>query len=246
MNKGNGHMQPEVSRFAFGAARQTGITLVELLVVMVILGIVTTMILGTWFALQSSFAYSSHASSARESARDSLTRMTREVRDAQGYGGANPITRADRFLIVFYSTFNQANNSRTGTPPVQTAFVYLQSTSGKGGKIYRVLDKNANGVADEVGDPVDPAAVASNGSVIVDNVVNWWEPSVTTQTSLFRYTYFADDTTFKTVDSMTGVASTARILSVQIRVLVDLNPNRAPVYMDLQTTAQPRNGRPSS
>lgn len=239
-------MQPDSSRFAFGAARQAGITLVELLVVMVILGIVTTMILGTWFALQSSFAYTSHSSHARELARDSVTRMTREVRDAQGYGGANPITRADPFLIVFYSTFNQANNSTTGSPPVQTAFVYVPSASGKSGKIYRVLDKNANGVADELGDPVDPAAVASNGTVVVDNAVNWWEPSVTTKTSLFRYTYFADDGAFKTVDSMTGVASTARILSVHIRVLADLNPSRAPVYMDLQTTAQPRNGRPSS
>jgi hypothetical protein len=80
----------------------------------------------------------------------------------------------------------------------------------------------------------------------VDDVVNWWKPSVTAKVSLFRYTYFSDQGAFKTVNSMTGVASTARILSVHIRVLVDLNPRRAPVYMDLQTTAQPRNGRPSS
>jgi len=233
-------MQLGSSRFRADAGRQTGITLVELLVVMVILGIVTTMILGTWFALQSSFAHTSHASHAREFARDSVTRMTREIRDAQGYGGKNPIIRADRFVIVFSSTFNQANNSTTGTPPVETAFVYVESASRQSGSIYRVVDKNANGVDDEL------ASVATYPPPVVDDVVNWWKPSVTAKVSLFRYTYFSDQGAFKTVNSMTGVASTARILSVHIRVLVDLNPRRAPVYMDLQTTAQPRNGRPSS
>jgi len=33
---------------------------------------------------------------------------------------------------------------------------------------------------------------------------------------------------------------------VHIRVLVDLNPGKSPVYMDLQTTAQPRNMRPAT
>lgn len=235
-------MVPSHRRSPIPRGDEAGVSLVELLVAMSVLIVVTTMILVTWFALQSSFANTSRASSARESARDSVARMTREIRDAQGYDGSSPIVRADHFEIVFYSTFNQEGNSVTGSDPVQIAYAYRQSAAGKGGTIYRVVDRDGSpaGVADELLD------VPQYGRVVVDNVVNWWEPSETAKTSMFKYTYFADNGVYKTVDSMTGLASTARVLSVQINVLTDLNPGHSPIYMNLKTTAQPRNGRPAT
>lgn len=218
----------------------SGITLVELLVAISILAVVTTLILTSWFALQSSFAQTSRASQSREFARDAVARMTQEIRDAQAVGSGSAIITAERFKIEFYSAYNQADSDNARSVPRQTAFVYVASGADKSGKIYRVVDSNDSGsVADEV------AGLPTSGRMVIDNVVNWGEPDATTKTSVFRYSFYDPDTAiFKTVDSMT--TSAAGIREVHIRVLVDLNPGQSPVYMDLKTTAQPRNMRPST
>jgi len=219
----------------------SGITLVELLVAMSILAVVTTLILASWFALQSSFAQTSRASQSREFARDAVARMTQEIRDAQAptLAGGSAITTAERFKIVFYSTYNQADNDNARSEPRQTAFIYVADGVAKSGTIYRVVDRGTNGVADELVDP------ATYGRVVVDNVVNWSEPDLSTPTSVFRYSFYDPATTvFKTNDNVN--TSAVGIREVHIRVLVDLNPGKSPVYMDLKTTAQPRNMRPST
>lgn len=221
------------------AGGQAGITLIELLVAMSILAVVTTMILATWFSLQKSFAQTSRASQSREFARDAVARMTQEIRDAQAAGSGSAITTAERFKIVFYSTYNQVTSGDALSAPLQTAFVYVAAGAAKSGTIYRVVDRNDNGIADELADPATP------WRVIVENVVNWSEPDSTTKTSVFRYSFYDGNSgVFRTVDNMT--TSTAGIREVHIRVLVDLNPGASPVYMDLKTTAQPRNMRPST
>lgn len=222
---------------------QTGITLIELLVSMAVLGIITAMIITVWIGLQASYASTSRASQAREAARDGVARMTMEIRDAQASGTSNAITEAGRFTIVFYSTFNAAGNDVVDSAPRQTAFVYDASGSASGGTIYRVVDTDtiANGVTDELADP------AQYGRPIVENVVNWSQAdsvNLTPRTSIFRYSFYDGDGVYRTVSPMTQ--STALIRAVQIRVQVDLNPGKSPVYMDLKTTAQPRNMRPST
>jgi len=219
-----------------------GMTLIELLISMVVLGIITTMIVTVWIGLQSSYAQTSKASQAREAARDGVTRMTEEIRDAQalttnGYA----ITGAEPFKIVFYSTYNQAGNNVVDSVPRQTAFVYDASGSGAVGTIYRVFDRNGNGVSDEL------LQLATYGRPIVENVVNWSQPDPvngTAHTSIFRYSFFDTDGVYKTVSPMT--LSTVFIRAVQIRVQVDLNPGHSPTYIDIKTTAQPRNMRPST
>lgn len=233
MQKGLRH--PRVS-----AGRQEGISLVELLVAMSILAVVTSMILMSWFALQKSFAQTSRASQSRESARDAVARMTQEIRDAQGSNQGSAITEAERTWIVFYSTYNMTENATTNSAPRQTAFVYQWSTATRVGKIYRVVDLDVprDGVSDELDDP------AAYGRLVVDNVVNWNTPTAA-GTSVFRYSYYASGGAYSTVDSVPA-DSIATIRNVRIRVLVDLNPGKSPVYMDLQTTAQPRNMRPAT
>jgi prepilin-type N-terminal cleavage/methylation domain-containing protein len=226
------------------ARRQHGITLMELLIAMSILSVVTAMILVSWFALQSSFGQTSKASHAREFARDAVARMTQEIRDAQGSDQGSAITEATRWEIVFYSTYNMAGNATTGTTPRQTAFVYMPPTTTETGRIYRVVDRNGNGLADELG--VNNSLVTTNGRLVVDNVVNWEEPNSTTKTSLFQYTYYTGNGSYTTVDDLPATESPTSIRAVQIRVLVDLNPGKSPVYIDMKTTAQPRNQRPAT
>jgi prepilin-type N-terminal cleavage/methylation domain-containing protein len=218
---------------------QAGITLIELLVSISILAVVTTLVLGSWFALQSSFAHTSRSSQSREFARDAVTRMTQEIRDAQAVGTDSAIVTAERFKIVFYSTYNQADNSNALSAPRQTAFVYVASGEDKSGTIYRVVDANHTGVDDEI------AGLPASGRAVVGNVVNWSEPDSTLKTSVFRYSYYdPNSAVFQAADNVS--TSSAGIREVHIRVLVDLNPGKSPVYMDLKTTAQPRNMRPST
>lgn len=236
-------------------ARQAGITLIELLVSMTILGVITTMILVSWFALQNSFAYSLNASHAREAARDAVSRLTVAIRDAQATtftyppGQVDAISSAKGSKIVFNTSYQRPDNANIPTGSgannnavVQACFIYVESdTSPTDGKIYYVTDLNNNGLIDELAGPSPPV-----GKIIVDHVVNNVRPTAS-GTSVFTYTYFADDGTIKQVTDMTAAnISPARIYSVQIHVLVDLDPSHAPVYMDLQSTAQPRNMRPST
>lgn len=225
------------SRAATG--RQDGITLVELLVAMAIMTVITGMILMSWFALQKSFAQTSKASQSREFARDAVARMTQEIRDAQGSDQGSAITQASRFQIVFYSTYNMAGNNVPGSTPRQTAFVYQESGTTGVGSIYRVVDMNGTGLSDELANP------AQYGRVVVADVVNGGQPNTSTKTSVFRYSYYDDLGNYRTADSVPDT-SPGTIRAVNIRVLVDLNPGHSPVYMDLQTTAQPRNMRPAT
>ena len=99
-----------------GGAQQSGMTLVEVLIGMVIMSVITVMILVTWFALSRSYSYSATSNKTRDHAREALARMEREIRDAQ----INPNTsetalvRARPLTVVVSTTFNMAGNSDPG------------------------------------------------------------------------------------------------------------------------------------
>ena len=92
--------------------QQGGMTLVELLVAMLILSILTTMIIGTWIALQSSSAQTISSDRARETARDAMSRLRREIRDAQAQREGQPLAGSPAIIsagptqIVFSTAFN--------------------------------------------------------------------------------------------------------------------------------------------
>lgn len=227
------------------AGAQRGITMVELLIVMSILTVVSSMILMSWISMQKSYAQTSRASQSREFARDAVARLTQEIRDAQGSNQGSAITEAETNKIVFFSTFNTADNATPGTTPRQSAFVYQVASGATSGKIYRIVDVDQ--VADGVGDEIDN--LATYGRVIVDNVVNCSNPSTGSPTPVFTYSYYNAEgvyTTTSAADSIVPPASVTTIRAVHIRTMTDLNPGKSPVYMDLQTTAQPRNMRPAT
>lgn len=218
--------------------RRSGISLIELLVSIVVMGILSTMILLVWFTLQSSYASSEQNAFQRDDARQALWRMAAEIRDAQGVGGGAPVTSASANTIVFTTSFNNAGNTNQPTDPTapdtnvhRVRYSYDPDPSVR--TMYRTEDTDFDGsFADE------------NRAVYLKNVVNGSVASVysATDTPVFRYSYYDTQGTLRTVNSLTAAGvDTSQLLNVQIRLLVDVKPNKSPTYMDLQTTVQPRN-----
>jgi type II secretory pathway pseudopilin PulG len=216
-------------------------TLVELLVAMIVMTILTTMIIGTWISLSKAYSFTSRSDKQRDVATQAIARMAREIRDAQAPGSTTTaFALADPKQIQFYSTFNMLLPGSDGilgtaddvtasdptSPPRLVRFVLLDST------IYREL-------ADSNGQFTGPNVVSSP---LVRDVVNEAQ-----RKDLFTYSA-VNPTTGQMYQSSTTPTATvsipaARIQTVRILLLVDLNPGKSPTYMDISTTVQPRNVR---
>lgn len=195
--------------------RQHGVTMIELLVVMAIMSVVTTMTIVIWVSLRDSYAYTTTSSKGREYARDTVTRMAREIRDAvDGPNGADAfvLDGCGPNTITFYTTFNKPGASVIGTAPRKVQFWLYDS------KLYRKVDSDGNGTLDRT-------------NVLCTDVVNQ---------DVFSYTVIEPNgaqTSLSTPDDPTA------IVSIGISLMIDLNPGKAPVLMDLTTSVQPRNLR---
>jgi len=215
---------------------ERGMTLVELLVVRVIMSSVGTMLVATWISLSNSYAFTTTSSDARDFARLAASRMEREFRDAEAqvttghYQGLPAVLWASANKITLVTTFNNAGNDDPVAKPLAIEY-YLQD-----GSLYRQQDANDNGKWDTA------------PRVVIPNVVNASVPKGGGGTPIFSYTYVTDDGAFVTVNPVDdgtnlSLAQRARIVSVTINLLVDLNPDHAPTYMHITTTAQLRNQR---
>jgi prepilin-type N-terminal cleavage/methylation domain-containing protein len=199
---------------ATGDRGQRGLSLVELLVAMSVLTVVTTMIIVSWSSLMDSFAFSTKSAQARNIARDTMSRMRREIRDAvvDPATGDGPLVSAAVNHIEFYSAFNDAGGD------VQLVEYWYRVTSPKTGNITRRRGSGAE-------------------EILAQNIVN-----VGTNTPVFRYTYI-DPSGTPVTSTSAGAADVPRILTVEINILADVNPGRSPLYLDLVSTVQPRNQR---
>ena len=211
-----------------GRDSQAGMTLVELLAAMAIMTIVSTMIIMSWVALSRSYAFSVKSSKSREYARDAVSRMTREIRDAQGIGSSWPLVQAGPYLLTFTTAFNRSGSDDPLTQP------RLVRYSLETGRLYRTADTiGGTGVGN--GDLSDETPVQ-----LVTDVVN--PTTGASPVPVFRYTYIDSDGSTKfTANPTAGLLS--RIISVEIRLRIDLNPGHSPDYFELVTTSQPRNLR---
>lgn len=212
--------------------RQGGMTLVELLVAMVIMGVLSTMIIGTWIALTNAYSFTSRSNKQRDYANQAIARMAREIRDAQSVPGSTTaaFVRAYPNEIRFYSTFNMAGASDPTSTPRLTRFILKEtSTTTHVGAIYREFP--------------GPDTIFDNGNdvsrLLVGDVVN-----LRTADDLFTY-HAVDPATGIMYPSvgMTTLVPPARVQTVGILLQVDLNPGKSPNYMDIATTVQPRNVR---
>lgn len=213
--------------------RQQGVTLVELLVVMSVMLVLSTMIIGTWVALTNAYSFSSRSDKQRDLARQAMDRMAREIRDAQEpLGTSSPaINLAHPNEIRFYSTFNSTGASIPTTEPRLTRFIYKVINAADGvGAIYREFP-GLDGDFDTTNDNVS--------ELLVDDVSN-------DGAGKDVFTYWSYDPVTADLESshgMTKLADPSRVVEVGITLLVDLNPGRAPNYMDISTKVQPRNVR---
>lgn len=223
-------------------SRQGGLMLVEVLITVAILSVVSVMILTVWFSLQRSYAFSVRSGEQQEMARDAISRMVREIRDSGGQAGSaagNGILVAKPQQVDMRTAFNDAGVSEVRTDglgdgypylPPQGGYYYVLGPSGDTGTLYRWRD--TDGV---VGKSTDDRIDA-----IVEHVVNGTTP-------IFRYTCInTGETTAVAIGEPYQTASPVdrtSIVSVQIRLRVDLNPGKSPQYIELISTAQPRNHR---
>jgi len=228
----------------------SGMTLVELLISMTIMSVITAMILISWFALSSSYSYSATSSQARDDARQAMARLEREIRDAQSVSTTSEaaLIRARVRTIVISTTFNEVGNSDpTATPHLVMYRLYSD------GQLWRFYDVDGNGTIEGVdtsqdgwpANPYDPSerASADGAQLLVKNVVNDKVPSASNPTPLFQYSYYNPDGTLTQANTVTGATNRRKVVSVQINLLVDLNPAHSPIYTEFQTTAQLRNQR---
>jgi type II secretory pathway component PulJ len=206
----------------------------ELLVSMIIMGVVTTMLVGIFVAVEDSYGFSTASFDARATASDAMAQMTRELRDmaAQSAGGplyGKPIIIKARANEIDFTT-PYLNPGMTGAPQILlTRYWYSPSTDC----IYEQRDTDDNGIFDS-GD----AQIT-----IASDIVNGLEPSSASPTPLFTYTYYDQNGNLQTASSVSGSVNRAAIQTIQIDILADLNPNHAPTYMNLVSTVQPRNLR---
>ena len=209
-------------------AGQAGLTMVELLIGMAIASVLSGMVLVGWFTLQDSYSSSVKSNKAREYARDGMSRMVREIRDARaGSSVMFAVTSASGNAIRLTTSFNDAKaasdkaSDMLDFSPRAVTFTYNATTS----TVYRTVGTGA------------PRA-------LVTNVINDRVPSGTSSsTPLFTYTYLDGSTGLLVTNTTVPNQYLANIQSVQIHLVVDLNPGRSPVHMDLVSTAQLRNMR---
>jgi prepilin-type N-terminal cleavage/methylation domain-containing protein len=221
---------------------QSGITLIELLVSMIILGIVSTMLIAGWVNLQRASAFALRSNNARAEARDGLSRMTIELRDAQPLvmptTSPSPTawatyTVAQPMQVVFYSAFNQpgAASDGTGTGVLKPTRLYLD-TSGSTLQKTLFWQRDTDGVAGWTS--------GDRKFILAKNVVNSSIPSTSSPTAIFTYGYRQGGVVLWT-DNSDSTLDVMSIVAVRIRLITDVNSARAPAYIDLSTTVRPRN-----
>jgi len=241
--------------------RQAGLTLIELLIAMSVSVVVSAMVFGTWFALSDSFSYSATSSKARNFGRQAIGRMAREVRDAQAqtsatgaFAGDAAVIRARSRWIAVMTTFNDEGSASSSTLPRLVVYRLYEN-----GELWRFEDNGtqASGALPDDGDiedldlsvaegtafdPLEPTR-AEGRTLLTKHIVNGKVPSTSLPTPLFRY--FQADATGDSFpqDNVYNTNDRQKILTVQIHLLVDLNPDRSPTYADLMTAAQLRNQR---
>jgi prepilin-type N-terminal cleavage/methylation domain-containing protein len=234
-----------------GTTDERGMTLIELLIGMTIMTVLTTMILMGWFSLSRSYSFTVASSDARDSGRQALSRMAREIRDAETNPSAaeTSIVRARARWIEFYTTFNLAGSSSATTAPRLVLYRLYPNgqlwrfQSQPGETAIANVSLNDNGWPSSNNFALDERLNGEGAMLMVDHAVNDSVPSSSSRTALFEYEQYGASGNVTLSPTVTGTASRAGIVAVQIHLLVDLNPSRAPVYADFQTTAQLRNNR---
>lgn len=210
-------------------------TLTELLVAASIGVLLSTMLVGIWIALSGSYAYSTRSGESRDLARQALSRLAREIRDAEALPGHDVIRSATPTEIRFTTTFNEAGNT-SDIEPVLTRY-WLDASDGT---LHRQRDTDRDGLFLH-GGSVDPG---DRQEVVVRHVLNGRVSPGTAPGGIFGYTWL--DAAGQSLSAGPDAAPDSEfaaelIVGVDINLVLDLNPGRAPEPARFATMVDLRN-----
>jgi len=236
------------------AGRETGLTLIEVLISIIIFGIITTMLVTIWVNLQRSAVFAMQANNASATARDAIARVGTALRAAQPSVlpsasptatatampvSAPPITSAGPWDIQFYSAGGSSNvtTDGTGVGAVHLTRIYLDTSGSSPQKtLYLQRDINGNGSFTDAADQTYILARNVINKSLVDS--NGGDTSY----DLFLYAWRSASTSpLQWTDNADGSLTLSTIVGVRARVIVDANITHTPKYIDSTTTVRLRN-----
>ncbi len=232
---------------------QRGISLIELLISMVVLGIITTMLITGWISIQRATATVTRTDNARATGRDAMARISSELRASQPTAlptpsatgmpaSQTPIISAAPNSVTFYSAFNSAaaNQDGSGIHALRPTRLRLDTAAQTAPwnpachTLYWERDMNSN---DSFGDTSDRSIVLAR------NVANLQVADPTNGTSytpVFRYAYRSGADILWT-DNAADTLDLSSIVGIRVRLVVDAKMGGAPKYIDTTTTVRLRN-----
>jgi type II secretory pathway pseudopilin PulG len=222
-----------------GWSEATGLTMIELLAVMVIMAIVGTMMIISWISLQSTYAFTDRLTTSLGTARYALDRISSEIRDAQPPTSSSTtpfvFTLTTPYLCnandcVFYSAFNDpgARAEGTGTGDLRLTAIWLDTSGSAAQKtLYWQRDTDNNGAFDSGDKKIALATTVVNSAAAVNRPI-------------FTYIFRDTNNNYTTSTSLT-TANVATLVAVQVEICADANLAHRPRYVDLITTVRPRN-----
>ncbi len=206
---------------------ESGVTLMELLVVLVVGSLVSGLLVLGWISLTRAYSHTTISSESRDEARQAVARLSREIRDAEATGGVSAVTSASTSeLIEFTTTFNIEGNTGPNPSPVLTRYEYRIDASTGEQSLHRLRNFTGN------------APPWERDDLVISHLVNRDPTTGEWRVPPFQYGWMGAD---RIIHSTTPAPTPASIKMVRIHLLVDQNDGRAPTAMDLQATVQLRN-----
>jgi prepilin-type N-terminal cleavage/methylation domain-containing protein len=233
---------------------QSGLTLIEILVSIIILAIISTMLIMGWVNLQRASATALSTNQARASLRDAMSRISKELRAAQptALPTASPsatllplVELAEPMEVEFHSAFNSsdANLDGTGVSALRLTRIWLDVDTVPPTPwnpdcrtLYWQRDMDGNGSFADVGD---------RSIILARNVANDILEDAAhgaDYTAVFRYGYReSEDDPVEWTDNEDGSLDLSTVVAVAVRLIIDKKMGGAPSYVDLTTTIRLRN-----
>lgn len=236
-----------------GGKRQTGVTLVELIVSVVILGIVSTLLVTAWVNLQRASTSAVRTSNARTTARDAMSRISSELRGAQptalpsatiAPASQPPLAMALPMEVRFFSAFNSssANTDGSGLAALRATRLWLDAGTvplspwnPNTRTLYWQRDMDGNGSFSDTADRSIVLARNVANLVVADAV------SGSSYTPVFRYAYRDTDGDVLWTDNASSSLDLGSVVAVGVRLIIDKNMAGKPNYVELTTTVRLRN-----
>ena len=233
---------------------QTGLTLIEVLVSIIILAIISTMLIMGWVNLQRASATVLRTNQARASLRDAMSRISKELRAAQptALPTASPsptllplVELAEPMEVEFYSAFNasDANADGSGLAALRPTRIWLDVDTVPPAPwnpdcrtLYWQRDMDGNGSFADSGDRSIILARNVANDIIADTGHG------TAYTAVFRYGYReSEDDPVEWTDNEDGSLDLSTVVAVAVRLIINKKMGGTPSYVDLTTTIRLRN-----